>query len=102
MHTQEKSSTLVQFATEHVQLCGNNTEPDIFSVLPRLEGTSLVVNIWEVADADMALTFTQVGENFYSSKAKEDYRNGYTPANYSDNIYSTSYRHLYAYYQVIR
>ena len=92
----------MKFATEHAQLCGNSTEPDIYSVLPRLEGMSLTVNIWELVDPTMIATFTQIGENFYSVNAKEEYRNGYTLSNHSssDNIYGLPYHQFHAYHQV--
>ena len=84
------------YAREHTQLCGNNSEPDPFSVLPRLEGMSLVINLWVNVDPSMTYSFTQVANHFYSEVAKEDYHNGYIPANFS-----IRYHELYAYLQVI-
>ena len=99
---QERSPELVELATEHAQLCGNNTEPDIYSILPGFEGTSLAVNIWAMVDPTMVVTFTKVGESFYSEEAKEEYRNGYTLTNRSssDNVYSLTYHLFHAYHQV--
>ena len=74
----------MKLATEHAQLCGNDTEPDIYSVLPQLNDTPLAVNIWAMVDPTMVVTFTEVGESFYSEEAKEEYRNGYTLTNHSD------------------
>ena len=46
----------------HAQLCGNGSEPDVFSVLPRLEGKlSLVINLWVIVDPTMIYNFTQSG-----------------------------------------
>ena len=85
-----------RYAREHAQLCGNNSEPDPFSVLPRLEGMSLVINLWVNVDPSMTYTFTQVADHFYSEVAKEDYSDQRVPANFDDR-----YHELYAYVQVI-
>ena len=85
-----------RYAREHAQLCGNNSEPDPFSVLPRLEGMSLVVNLWVNVDPSMTYTFTQVADHFYSEVAKEDYSDRRVPTNLDDR-----YHELYAYLQVI-
>ena len=97
---QERSAVLEEFALEHAQFCGNNSEPDPFNILPRLEGRSLLVNLWAYIDPSMELGFATLANRFYSARAKDDYRNGYTPASVSSNIYSQRYRELYSYSQV--
>ena len=84
------------YAHEHAQLCGNGSEPDTFSILPRLEGKlSLAINLWVNVDPTMTDSFTQVANHFYSEVAKENYHNGYVPANFNDH-----YHEIYAYLQV--
>ena len=88
------------FAREHVQFCGNDTEPDFWSVLPRLEGSLYGVNIRAYADPWRVFGYDVLAHYFYSDEAKEDYSEGYTPANFSDDIYGNKYRKLHAYFQV--
>ena len=97
---QSWSSELEGFAREHVQFCGNDTEPDFWSVLPRLEGSLYGVNIRAYADPWRVFGYDVLAHYFYSDEAKEDYSEGYTPANFSDDIYGNKYRKLHAYFQV--
>ena len=97
---QERSTVLEEFALEHAQFCGNDSEPDPFNVLPRLEGRPLLVNLWAYADPSTEVGFATLANRFYSSTSKDDYRNGYTPAPFGSNIYSQRYRELYSYSQV--
>ena len=84
------------YAREHAQLCGNNSEPDPFSVLPRLEGMpSLAFNLWASTDSTMTYNFTEVANHFYSQVAKKDYSRGYVPA-----VFDARYHELYAFLQV--
>ena len=77
------------YAREHAQLCGNGSVPDIFSVLPRLEGElSLTINLWVEVDPTMAYTFTQVADNFYSDQAKMNFHDEYVPATFEHDLYA--------------
>ena len=83
-----------EYAREHAHLCGNNSEPDPFSVLPRLESLSLVINVWVNVDPPMTHSYTEVANHFYSEAAKKDYMDEYVSDNYD------RYHELYAYLQV--
>ena len=77
------------YAREHAQLCGNGSEPDIFSVLPRLEGELfLTINLWVIVDSTMIYNFTQVANNFYSDDAKMNFHNKYVPATFDHKLYA--------------
>lgn len=97
---QERSTVLEEFAHEHSWFCGNNSEPDPYNILPRLEGRSLLVNLWAYVDPSMEVGFATLANRFYTATSKDDYRNGYSPASFSNNIYSQRYRELYSYSQV--
>lgn len=58
------------------------------------------MNLWAEPDPRLVKGFTALGNHFYSVSAKDDYRNGHVPANFSGNINSVRYRELYAYFQV--
>ena len=97
---QHKSLQLEGYAREHAQLCGNDSEPDPFSVLPYLEGVSLSINVKVFVDPSMKTTFAEVGTYFCSELAKKDYSEGYVPDDFNADMYSDRYNELYAYFQV--
>ena len=79
------------YAHEHAQLCGNGSVPDIFSVLPRLEGElyiSLTINLWVAVDPTMASNFTEVAENFYTNDAKMRFHIRYVPVIFEHDFYA--------------
>lgn len=97
---QERSAELEGYALAHAQMCGNDSELNPFSVLPHLDGGAFLINLWEYADPTGEVEFTSLANRFYSDLAKDDYRNGYSPASFSNDIYDRRYRELYAYFQV--
>lgn len=78
-----------EYAREHAQLCGNGSEPDIFSVLPRLEGElSLTINLWVAVDPMMTQNFTEVAKNFYTDDAKMRFHIRYEPVLFEHDFYA--------------
>ena len=77
------------YAHEHAQLCGNGSVPDIFSVLPRLEGElSLTINLWVAVDPTMTYNFTEVASNFYTDDAKMRFHDRYVPVIFEHDLYA--------------